>query len=99
MKYTAILCMLLASYAFWQHFSLRQIEEKNQQLRMQNKILQQNQDNLIKKIGEFNAKQQYAGRQIAKLKYQAQQNKDDCYHKPISGAYLNIVRGTKSNGF
>lgn len=99
MKYTAILCMLLASYAFWQHFSLQQSEEKNLRLQQQNALLQKNQDNLVKKMEEFNAQQQKASLQIVKLKTQARQNQDDCYYKPISAAYIDIVRGTKNAGF
>ena len=99
MKYTAILCMLLASYAFWQHFSLQQSEEKNLRLQQQNEQLQKNQYNLVKKMEEFNAQQQKASRQIVKLKALARQNQNDCYYKPISAAYIDIVRGTKNAGF
>ncbi|MCI5634191.1 MAG: hypothetical protein MR350_01875 [Alphaproteobacteria bacterium] len=99
MKYAIMMCMLLAGYAYWQHFSLRQSEEKNLQLQLQNTLLQKNQDNLIKKVEEFNVQQQKASLQIAKLKEQALQKQDDCYYKPISDAYIDIVRGTKHSGF
>ncbi len=99
MKYAIMMCMLLAGYACWQHFSLRQSEEKNLQLQLQNTLLQKNQDNLVKQMEEFNAQQQKASQQIAKLKEQAMQKQDDCYYKPISDAYIDIVRGTKHSAF
>ena len=95
MKYTLFICLLLAGYAFQQRFSLRQSEEKNQQLQLQNGILRQKQENLTKKLEVFNAKQEKANQQIAKLKALALQKSDDCYIRPLPDEYLEFVRGTK----
>ena len=58
MKYTVILCMLLASYAFWQHFSLQKSQEHNLKLQQQNEMLLQQQQQLKKQTEEYNAAQQ-----------------------------------------
>lgn len=95
MKYTLFICLLLVGYVCQQHFSLRQSEEKNHQLQLQNGILRQKQENLTKKLEFFNAKQEKANQQIAKLKALALQKSDDCYIRPLSDEYLEFVRGTK----
>ena len=94
MKYTAILCMLLASYAYWQHFSLQRSQENNIKLQQQNRILLQQQNQLKKQTEEYNAAQQKANIQISKLKDLAQKNKDNCYNNPIPAAYLKLVHST-----
>ncbi len=94
MKYTVILCMLLASYAFWQHFSLQKSQENNLKLQQQNEMLLQQQHQLKKQTEEYNAAQQKANKQISKLRDLAQKNKDNCYNNPIPAAYLKLVRST-----
>ena len=62
-------------------------------LSQENAILKQNQNNFIRQVENFNDKQQKANEQIAKLKKQAMQQKDDCYNRIIDDSYAEFVRG------
>lgn len=94
MRSILVLCVLLAGYVCWQHFSLQKSEEKNQQLQQQNILLQQSKKDLTEKLEAYNDRQQKANRQIAKLKTKALRQEDDCYNRPLPDAYIEFVRQT-----